>query len=271
MAAEVADFYDKVHQKTWNRRTAGFLAGSSLFGACGAVGGVVASFLPYLLHSMNVPGAAAAGTIFPEPVFIATTTAIFTAATGFVGLVIGADVGSNSGSISAGLEEKEKREKGGETVSPSHAPKTSSPKIPSLFNWKVAAVMALAFAAFGALMAFLPATASVAVGALGLSGPAAVAASSAVLGLFGASMGINFPYVSNKITNFYSKLLKGEYFEPAPQANSQLQPDRVKSDDKGIVVEECSCKHTFADKQKRFSLQAVLDKSDARPDAVITR
>lgn len=265
---KVEDYYDKVHRKTWNRRTAGFLTGVSLFGAMGAIGGVVASFLPYTLNALGVSGAAAAG--LPTLGFIGATTAVFTAATGFVGLVISADVGANSASIAAAMEEKERREKAQGLGSDLPA-QTTPAKPVSLLNWKVSAFMAVAFAAFGALMAFSPATASVAVGALGLQGPALVAASSVVLGMFGASLGVNFPYITNKMNNFFSAMLKGEVFDKPKEVAVEPQPSIEKTEEL-LMADTPARNGKFACEKTRFSLQAIVDKTDDRSaETLITR
>jgi hypothetical protein len=274
--APVEDYYDKIHGKTWGRRTSGFIAGATLFGGFGMVGGAIAAFLPYALGAAGIAGAAAVAA--PGALVIASNAALFGGAAAWLGMTIGADVGSNAGSVAAGLEEKEKREKSGQpAVAQSQAATTAKP--PRLFNWKVGLVMGLMFAAFGALIALNPITAStVALMGFAAASPAASVASASVLGMFGATMGVNFPYLSNKISNYYSRLLKGKTFEKTTDseaaASLPLQPAVQQAPElqAPAAAQDAQVKETrsFASDKMRFSLNGILEKTEERATQEIT-
>jgi hypothetical protein len=146
-------------------------------------------------------------------------------------------VTSNSASVAAGLEEMEKRHKverlqdGAvvqETcpVKPDDMPMsaTIAPKT-KLFSWKVAAVTITLFAAFGAILAFTPLAPAAAL--FGMHGAAAVIASAAMFGMFGSLLGVKNSLVTNKVNNFYFKLLTEQYFEKSPEKAKEMAPQPV--------------------------------------------
>lgn len=265
----VEDYYDKVHVKTWSRRTAGFITGATLFGGFGMIGGALAAFLPYALGAAGIAGASAVGA--PTALAIASNAALFGGAAAWLGMSIASDVGANAGSVAAGLEEKEKREAAQQPAKQRTAP--APQEKPKMFNWKVSLVVGLMFAAFGALIAFNPLTAS-AVASMGFAAasPAASIASGTVLGMLGATMGINFPVLSNKISNYYSKLLKGKLFEPAP-AQPQVETVRAPELPSRAQAQEVPAREgrSFAAEQKRFSLDGILEKNEENSAELIRR
>ena len=220
----VEDYYEKIHKRTWSRRTSGFLAGATLLGVLGMAAGIVVSVLPPLLHAAGVAGAEEA--VFGSSAVLGNA-ALLGGAAAWLGMSIGADVGANAGSISAGLEEKEKRERANGVTPNKAEQKEPEPKKPvKLFNWKVAALTVAIFATFGALVALSPITASAAA-LMGFKAgsTAAIITSATTLGLLGATMGLNAPYLSLKLSNAYSSLLQGKPFEKdAPASEKETQP-----------------------------------------------
>lgn len=230
-----ADYYDRVHRVTWLRRTAGIFTGATMGGAYGAIIGAALSFMPYILGSLKVAGAVAAGATvaLPELAFIGATMALVAGFGAFLGITVATDVGATAGAVSAGLEEQDRRLKG-ELLQKNAAPlgKTGQSKDPNgptnklepeqkpyvkWFNWKVAPITGLLLAAFGAMIALNPLTAGGVVSTLGVSGIAAVITSAVGLGMFGGLMGFTNSRISNHISNFYTKLLSGKYFDRAPE------------------------------------------------------
>ena len=270
------DYYDTIHRKTWARRTAGILGGATLFGACGAVGGVIASYFPYVLSALKVEGVTAAASTLPFAPAVLTTAAIFGAAAALVGVVIATDVGANAGSISAGLEEKEKRENLGNSPSKDIDKNgQQAVKKPRLFNWKTAVVCAGLFALFGAALGFATAPISF-MGGLGLvaGSNAAIAASSAIFGMFGATLGTNFPVISNKLSNFYLSVLNGKIFEKTPAIEVTHQPQREmeKTVDAPAISEQPSrIAGKFAANVQSFSLQGIIEKTEEQNPQIILR
>jgi predicted PurR-regulated permease PerM len=266
-ANEPEDFYDKVHRKTWVRRVAGFMGGATLFAAIGAVGGVVAAFMPYAFGALGIAGAAAVG--LPTVAAVLSSVALFAAATGLLGMAIGADVGSNAGSVAAGLNEKEKREIANGNSPLKEQGKEKDQKPTPAFNWKVGAVSAGLFAAFGALMAFNPITAAVVVGAVGFpaASTAAVTASATLMGMFGATIGMPFGKYSNQLSNYYSDLITGKMFEEnalqnniaSPQASIAQMPERL-ADEPSINNQQREPK-PFAANMQKFSVQNIIEKN----------
>ena len=205
--------YDRIHRKTWGKRTSGFLGAATLFAGLGMVGGAIASFLPAALEGLGVPGASAG---IPAATSIVGNMALFAGASAWLGLTIGADVGANSGAATAVIEEPERRDRA-RGLAPTQDKAAAPAAKPKLFNWKTSLVMGALFAAFGAMVAMSPITAPV-VALMGLKAGTAAAGivAGAVLGMFGMSMGMNFPVISNKLSNKYSEILKGDAFEKSP-------------------------------------------------------
>lgn len=213
--------YDRIHRKTWSKRTSGFLGAATLFGGLGLVGGLVASFMPAILDGLGVAGVTGG---LPSTAAVMGNMALFAGAASWLGLTIGADVGSNAGAATAMIEEQERRDR---SRGPSPAPeKSAAPtREPRMFNIKTALLMGAVFAAFGAMVAMSPITAPVVALAGFKAGTAAAGiAAATVLGMFGTTMGINFPVISNRLANKYSEILKGDAFENKPEQAAQPQP-----------------------------------------------
>ena len=146
------DFYNKIHQHTWVRRTSGFLGGATMGAVYGAVIGAVAAFLPTIFVAIGLASAAAAA---PALTLLAPSIALFAAIGSGLGMAIGADVAANAGSnAAASLAEQV----GNENTLTGKAPAKAN----GMYVWKAAAVLVPLFAVAGALMATTPVTASVA-------------------------------------------------------------------------------------------------------------
>lgn len=238
------DTYDRIHKRTWGKRTAGFLGAATMFGAFGAIGGAVVSFMPAVMDSLGVPGVISAG--LPEVGAILGNAALLGGAAAWLGVTIGADVGANAGAATATIEEQERINKARGLAK---VPEREEPaKKPKMFNWKVALTMGALFAAFGAIVALNTLTAPGVVAALGFKAgsTAASVACATIVGLFGATMGFNFPYISNKLSNGYSKWLKGEIFEKAPEqqpAQSESLAAEAPQQTAPAIAKEKNCDH----------------------------
>lgn len=268
-AQATEDLYSKVHKRVWSRRTAGFLAGATLLGTFGAVGGAIASFLPPVLGAMGVAGVTS--TAMPGLVAIASNAALFGGAAAWLGMGIGADVGANSGAAVATIEVEHERM---QQLTGKKAPEepATPPALPvKLLNWKVAAVTTALFATFGALIALNPLTA-VAVGLMGFKAgsTAAVIASATTLGMFGAAMGVNFPELSYRLTRGYSRLLKGKWFEketaPAPVAEKEVAaPAPEQKSAPALNAEpEKETAPNFSTRAIRSKLSMIIEKTEDR-------
>ncbi len=259
--------YDRIHKKTWSKRTAGFLAGATMFGAFGAVGGIIASVLPAALFSMAVPGATEAA--IPAIGAILGNAAIFGGAAAWLGIGIGADVGANAGAVNAGIEEQSIRK--GHNAGKGEQPA----KPPKMLNWKTSLVMGVLFAAFGAIAAMSPITAP-AIALMGFKAGtiAASVAGAAVIGMLGTTMGVNFAHISNKLSNGYTKILNGSAFEksPAPEltaapAIAAQKPTHAHAPEQ----EQEKPTRSFA-AQKANYLSNIIEKTDDRTtEVVLTR
>lgn len=266
--------YDRVHRMTFGRRTAGFMAGATLFGAIGAIGGLVASFLPYALGALGVAGAAAVA--LPGLAAIGSTVALFAGASAFLGLLIGADVGASAGSVTAGVMEYKNSDRPSQGAS-----KGAGQKKEKLFSPMAAVSFGAIFAGFGALIALNPLTAS-AVTMMGFAAGTAAAsvASGTMMGLLGISLGINFPMMSSKLSNFYTELCKGK--SPITAARTELLQSPSCAQEQTSVAEPAIAqtqteapeqKKKFATRKMQFSLQGMIEKTEEHSpdDAVIRR
>ncbi|NBO18671.1 MAG: hypothetical protein EBV03_05465 [Proteobacteria bacterium] len=275
------DTYDRIHRKTWSRRTSAFLGAATLFGAVGMVGGAIASVLPAAMEGMGVSGAA--GATLPDVGAVLGNMALFGGAAAWLGVTIGADVGANAGAGAAVIEEQDRRDREkGLAPTPSQQPQKPAAK-PRMFNAKTALLMGAVFAAFGAIVAMSPITAPV-VALMGLKAgtTAAGIVAGAVLGLFGATMGINFPVISNRLSNKYSEILKGDAFEnkpevapqPAqPQLGTQPASPPAPAAEPTVQAEATASKHS--NKLVRFCVTNIKSRSEAHDHnhdtTVITR
>ncbi|MEJ0010606.1 MAG: hypothetical protein WDN72_09005 [Alphaproteobacteria bacterium] len=235
----VDDYYDKVHRSTWTRRTAGFLGGATMGVVYGGIIGAIGAYLPHVLGMLGVAGATAVG--LPALTVVATAAATCALVGVAFGMVILPDVAANSASISAGLEEFEKRHKtermlDGGLVTDKMTPVTKGDEPTSariaphtkLFSWKVAAVTVPLFAAFGIMVALAGIAPVAALAGLAAHSTASVVAAGAMFGMFGSLMAIKNSLISNKITNFYFKVLTEQYFEkkhPAHAVERQAATD----------------------------------------------
>ena len=269
-ASEADNYYDTIYRKSWSRRTSGFMAGATVAGISGAAGGVVASFIPYALGALHVAGAAAVA--LPAAATVLSTAALFATVAGALGVVIGADVGSNSGAVAAGLEVKEKRE--GRTIAGDAMQPLQPEAKPKLFNWKTSLVVAGMFAVVGVLTALSPITSSIVVSALGLkaASTAAIVATAAMYAVLGSTLGINFPVMTNKLGNFYSKILSGKAFEKEVAVDAPYQQQQPMSTVMEAPVMEDNSRNpkSFAADQRRFAIENIVNKTDER-GTVITR
>lgn len=230
-SAYSGDTYDRIHKKTWVRRTAGFLGGATLFGMLGMIGGSVMTLMPPLLAAAGVAGASAAA--MPTAAAVIGNIALFGGAAAWLGLTVGADVGSNAGAAEADLLEQRKffKEKGFVDTTTT-MPETLSPKAIekkgvlgvikdtalSLFkgyNFKAGLTLAGIFAAFGAAVALSPITAPV-IMMMGFEAGSVAASltTAAALGLFGSTMGIKVSTHTNNLSNAYEQLLTSNAAQP---------------------------------------------------------
>ncbi|MDE3059813.1 MAG: hypothetical protein KGJ06_02250 [Pseudomonadota bacterium] len=277
------DYYDAIHQATWTRRTAGFLAGTTLGVLFGGTIGAVAAFLPYVISTLGVAGASIAAASPPGAAAIALSAGLFAGISGLMGFAAVATVGADAGAIAAGLAEKEKREVAAQPIIEREPQEKAAEPVPSIFNWKVAAITVPLFAAFGAITALHPATAS-AVAALGFEGPtlaqpasaAAIAATSSVFGMFGSLIGFKFSYLTNKFSNFYMGIITGKSLSQEPE-KEMGSPKTLLYRENGRAIEESSLSQVpekpFASEKLRQSVQALLNKNDAPAsrDVTLTR
>jgi len=280
-AIEVDDSYDRVHRKTWVRRTAGFLTGTTIGSALGGIIGAVAAFLPYVFGVIGVTVPVAV----PLAAAVASSAALLAGVGGFIGLGIATDVGASAGSASAALEEKERREKqemiaSGKELAPLPSENKEPVKdvAPPMFNWKVAAVGFGLFGAFGAMIALSPLTAS-AVALLGFKGAtvatataaaqsastAGILASGITLGMMGTTIGLPMSYISNKVSNFYTKLITGQYFEKEPEKSVAPETERQPSMPNATEYVMNEPEHNgkcFASETPRFSMRGLIEKTE---------
>lgn len=280
---EVDDYYDKVHQTSWARRTAGFMAGTTLGAAYGAVIGAVASFFPAILGALGVAGAAAVAA--PTLAAVATSALLMAGVGGLMGFAAVATVGSDAAAISAGLAEKEKREKldqmknagtVGASVQADVKLKTNEDtNTPPPFKWRVGVITIPAATAFGAIIGMNPVTAPAIISASGLGtlglaagSAAAVGASAGILGLFGVMLAMPNAYYTNKVSNFYYKVLQGKFFggdkiEEAKAAPVLDQPQNeiVAAPDLQISNEQAPAKR-FTTHKTSFSFQGMVEKTE---------
>lgn len=237
-----------------------------MFGAFGALGGAIVSFLPAVLSAAGVEGVASAA--LPSVSAVLGNAALLGGAAAWLGVGIGADVGANAGAVNAGLDEQ--RAAGREGASPAPSVDRTPPK---MFNMKAALTFGALFAVFGALVAMSTFTAP-AVTLLGFAAgsKAASLACAAVLGLFGCTMGINFPVVSNKLANGYARMLKGNSphaeSEPSMQAAAAVAPaqevERTPEPESArpAVAEERGTKHSS--RLVSFSYTDITQRSESK-------
>lgn len=253
----VEDYYDKIHRTTWARRTAGLLTGGTLGMLTGGIIGALGACLPYALFALGVSGAALPAMGFAA--LLATSAATCAMIGSAIGVVLVCDVSSNSAAMAAGLEEMEKRHKveqlqNGQAVHgtapavPDDKPTTAtiSPRA-QLFNWKVSLVTATMFAVFGAIIACTPAAIPAAFVGLAAHTPAAIMASAAMFGMFGAQIGVKNSLITNKVNNFFFKLLTDQYFDHPEKAKPMnLQPVVARDTVPALEVAAPERKTTFA-------------------------
>lgn len=258
----VEDNYDKIHRATWARRTTGLFAGGLLGGVYGTVVGLAASFLPYALSTLGVPGAE--GAALPGLGTVASTTALFAGVAAVLAMPLGADVGANAGSIAAALAEKEKRAGLEKTKEAAGAPEKEAPptraggKQSSLYVPYGALITVPLFAAFGAVIALSPLTAST-IASLGLQAQsaAAVAASAATFGLFGALMPFKNSMFTNKMSNYFMDVFmeKRKPFTLVEEKAQTVQPEAARAE--GLLNEPPA--RRFAKSEKSLFLKHILE------------
>jgi hypothetical protein len=280
---EVDDYYDKVHQTSWARRTAGFMAGTTLGAAYGLVIGAVAALFPMILGALGVAGATAVGA--PALAAVATSAVLMAGIGGLMGFAANALVGADAGAVSAGFAEKEKREKldqmkevgavGASTQADVKLKANEDTNTPPPFKWRAGAITIPAATAFGAAMGMNPITApsfisASGLGTLGLAAgsTAAVAASAGILGLFGVVLAMPNAYYTNKVSNFYYKALQGKFFggDKLQEANAApvLEPsgnDIVAVTDLQISNEQAPAKR-FSTQKTSYSFQGMVEKTE---------
>jgi len=289
----VEDYYDKIHRATWARRVSGALAGATLGIVAGALIGAVAAFIPPLLVAIGVAGTA--GVVLPTlATAVASSAAMCAGAGAFVGILMNTDVGSNAASVAAGLEEREKRDKRAKIqeacldkdgnalkVAVDHTladPNINKPA--KLFSWKVAAITGALGVVFGVVVALNPVAASVAALLSFKAGTVAGAISSgAVFGMFGSLIGIKNSYITNKVNNFYFKIITEQYFQKGPAQEVAKQPEVALSQSSALeqdraiaesIIHESDAK-SFAERQKSFSISNIISGVDKDSETVLTR
>ena len=278
---EIEDYYDKVHQSTWARRSAGIMAGATLGVGYGAAIGAIAAYIPSLLQAIGIIAAAVTLPAITVTT-VATSAAMFAGIAGLLAIAAVATVGGDSASVASGMAEKEKREKTGELkengllhpeANTSLHLKETKEKWPAPFKWRTALFTVPLFAAFGALIAMNPITAPTVVtgtglGTLGLvaGNAAATTASAAIFGMWGAVFATPQSFYTNKMTNFYLKVLKDKLFAPEDVVSSgttpHTRPEIALSPELNGVAE--NTKH-FASEKTHFSFQGMVDKSEEFP------
>lgn len=289
----IEDYYDQIHRTTWARRTAGMLGGATLGAIYGGAVGAIAAFIPHILSALGVAGAATAVLPALSLGTIAASVALFAGATAFIGMLVTADVAANAASSAVGLEEKERREKisqlngNGKSLLPDQIEAAVQPekekkekvsvKGPPLFSWKVGLVASALFAAFGALIAFNPYTSAMLFKEAfpGLTGAAAVTASTVTFGMFGVFMGMKSSLLTNKLSNFYYDLVTERLFNKAPQkeaakeTQAEMLPPREQAVE--LAMAEPNPRKAFAVETTRFSLHALIEKSDEPQETAMLR
>lgn len=168
------------------------------------------------LVALAMGGTVAAGTLL--------TAAVACGCSGMlIGSVMGADVGTSSGSSAASVKEIKKEMQAMEarlqasiTGQPYNAPEEPVAAKPSMINVKTMLFFTPLAMGVGALLAMGPGVglaASLAT-AFGLkTASAGVILSTSLLGMMGATFGINFPVLVSKLSGFYGKALSGELFD----------------------------------------------------------
>lgn len=253
------DYFDTVHRKTWMRRTASFMAGTTLGIISGAAIGLVAAFVPSLLVGVGIAEAAAALT----PLIVAQSVAAFAAVGALMGFAALAAEGSDAAAVSSAFEEKERRDReAGVAVSPGVQKEQTAPAI---FNWKAAAITVPAAAGVGALLA---------VGGIGLgpatmgfaaSSPAGVVASAASFGMFGSLLAQPYAHYLGKLTKFYSKVLEGKAFsgdEPAQEASKSSEVVQNQAVALAPQQQPDAPKRRFTTEKTSFTFQGMVEKTE---------
>ena len=296
---EVDDYYDKVHQSTWTRRSAGMMAGATLGAGYGAVIGAVAAYIPSALAMIPALGVVAPAITVGA---VAASAAVFAGIAGLLALGAVAVVGGEAASVASGLAEKEKREKTGllkenGLMDPSANPelklKETSDKWPAPIKLRTAMFTVPLFAAFGALLAINPITAPTVIGASGMgslglaigkaaldagipaaSTAAVAAASSIIFGMWGVVFATPQSYYTNKLTNFYTKVLKDKLFDDkdvTAEVNSMVTAFEGKEKASELTSHTAHHSKQFASEKPHFSFQGLLDKEKHTPDHLIGR
>jgi len=278
--ANIDDYYDKIHRTTWARRSAGVMAGATMGTMYGTIIGIVAAYLPLLLSNWGVAGIAAT-IAAPSLTAIGTSIAVFAAAASFLGIVFSSEVASHAASTAAGLEEKEKREKierqkDGILTGHQAQHASDSDKGPPLFSWKVALVTIPLFAAFGALIAFHPETSAwvleKAVFPTLIQGqkliqsatPAAIATSSIIFGMFGGAFAMKNSWISNKLNNFYYKVLSETLFK-SPEKETAIASERMADANPSLEMEQPKSKSPPVNRV--HFIQAIIERGEKpRPE-----
>ena len=298
---EVDDYYDKVHQSTWTRRSAAIMAGVTLGGSYGAVIGAIAAFVPTALTMIPVLGITAAMVPPVTVAAVAASAAIFAGIAGLIGLAAVSIVGGEAASVSSGLTEKEKREKTGllkenGLLDPSAnievKVKEGADKWPVPFKLRVAMFTVPLFAAFGAILAISPITAPTVIGASGLGtlglavgekaleagGASAIAASTAavatasaiIFGMWGVVFATPQSYYTNKLTNFYTKVLKDKLFDDkdiSAEVNSMVAAYEGKAQSAEMSSPSSHHSKQFPAEKPQFSFQRLLENEKHAPDS----
>jgi hypothetical protein len=236
----------------------------------GAAAGLVAAFLPCTLATLGIAGAAAG---LPTVLGVIGTILSFAGVGSILGMAINTDVSANAGSIAAGVEEI-KKGKAHQKAANNIAPQNNAKPNHKYFNWKVAAVTVTLGLALGALFAFTPTMAAVVAGLIGnagalqvggstaavLANPAIIFASAAVFGMFGSLLAVKNSVVSNRLNNFYTKLLIGKLFDKAPEKTQSLNLEVSRNLPVHEIVTSPTPANdkTAAESPKKISFQQLL-------------
>ncbi len=230
--------------------------------------GAISAFIPVALSGLGV---IAAGVALPTFGAVAAAAGILAGVAGLMGFAAVATVGSDSGAVSAGFTEKERREKVAALEAQGLSAKDAELRItasedhkPKPFRWQTLLVTLPTFAAFGAILGMNPVTAPILVGHMGFAAgtSAGIGASAGVMSMFGAIIGIPNAYITNKMTDFYYKVITGKSpekkIETPVMAHVQEKPVEAAL---APEIEQAQGK-SFSAEKTRFSLQGIIEKTD---------
>lgn len=280
--SRIENYYDQVHKASWVRRAAGLFAGATLGIALGALVGLAASCIPFLMSAAGI-GTALGLTIAPgttallTPLIALKSAAIYAGIGGFMGMGVGTAVGESAGAVAGGLAIREHQEiEASNTEQPviaAQPAKDAGPSGNKYFSWKPAAFFATLCGAFGAATAATGSGAllsantllfTTALTGVTLTGGAAIIATAAVFAIFGSLFGIKVGRMSNELSNFYTKALTDDLWkkkEPektiaaAPSVAPVVVPERITPSHQPEIAPPATPQRSFSAMTSQKSLK----------------